>query len=101
MYVPFLSVSRTGSRVADELYQLVATLIVLRLLSLNFPLLFQLDFSLKAVISSVPLEYKRSVESAVEFVKKLNGRYPSVSARLELGYSWLEAVDKLLQDCCL
>ena len=86
-----------GSRVVDEVYQLVVTLGVLRLLTLNFPHLFQLDFSPKVAIVSVPPEYKASVERAVELVNKLDGRHPSMSVRLELGHSWLEAIDKLLQ----
>ena len=56
----------TGSHVANEVYQLVVTLIVLRLLSLNFPHKFQLDFSPKADILSLPTEHKTFVENAVE-----------------------------------
>ena len=100
MYITFVFCF-TGSCVANKVYQLVTTLIVLRLLSLNFPHKFQLDFSPEAAILSLPSEHKTSVENAVELVNKLNGRYPSLSGRLELGYSWLDAVDKLLQDCCL
>ena len=70
-------------------------LIVLRLLSLNFPHKFQLDFSPKATVFSLSKEHKTFVENAVELVNKLNSHYPSLLGRLELGYSWLDAVDKL------
>ena len=101
MYIPFLFVSCTGSHVANEVYQLVTTLILLRLLSLNFPHKFQLDFPPKVAILSSSTDYKTSVESAVKFVNKLDGHYPSLSGYLELGYSWLNSVNKLLWDCCL
>ena len=58
----------TGSCVANEVYELVTTLTVLRLLSLNFPHMFQLDFPPKAAILSLLMKHKTSVENAVELV---------------------------------
>ena len=94
-------IHNVGSRVANDVYQLVSTLLVLRLLCLCLPLLFQLDFSPKVAVLSAPSEYKIGVESAAKFVNQLSHRYPSLLARLELGYTWLEAVDNLLRDCSL
>ena len=74
----------------------MTTLIVLRLPSLNFPHKFQLDFSPKAFLLFLSTEHKISMEKAVELVNKLNGHYPFLSGRLELGYPWLDAVNILL-----
>ena len=91
----------TGCRVAKEVYQLLRRCISPKTPLAELTNMFQLDFSPKAAILSSLMEHKTSVEQAAKLVCKLNGRYPSLSGRLELGYSWLDAVDKLLQDCCL
>ena len=80
------------------MHSLVATLIVLRLLAINFPNLYQLKFTpSEVIVTSIPWEYEQAVELAVKFVKKLICQHPLLPEHLELGSNWVAAIDLMLK----
>ena len=87
-----------GPSVVGEVHSLMATLIMLQLLCVNFPNQYQLEFMpSKVVVTSVPSEYKEAMERAVNFVNKLICRYPFLPKRLELGSDWVVAIDAMFE----
>ncbi len=79
------------------LFKLLATLLVLKNLSLqtdhSFPLLFSPKVTLASGRVVTPTEFKQNVVKAVEFVVSADERYPSLYSRLELGSSWDQVLE--------
>ena len=79
------------------LFKLLATLLILKSLSVQTGHRFPLRFSPKVALASdgdvaMPVEFKRKVMSAIEFVVSADRKYPSLYSRLELGSSWEEVL---------
>ncbi len=83
----------------EALCRVVATLLVLRVLSDSFPGEFAVEIEAKVRITrAVSEEYRAGVERAVSFVGATDKTYPSLCARLELGYSWGAAIQDIISD---
>ncbi|XP_019851276.1 PREDICTED: uncharacterized protein LOC100633591 isoform X2 [Amphimedon queenslandica] len=91
-----------GSRVYKELLSLIATCFVLRLLNLNFPDAYKITFSPHFEIdmsNGDPGDIATKMNKSLVLCNKLHKQNPSVVTRLELGYSLIDAVDKILKLC--
>ena len=89
-----------GSTTYKALLDLLATLLVLKLLTYSQPEKFPLAFSPKiCVMGTVESSVKKGVIMAVKFATKLDQMYPSLYARLELGYNWDSTLEDILCKC--
>ena len=78
---------------------LVATLIVLRLLSLNFPDEFTIVLSHHILITLTPEQYASPLSQAVEFCQDIFKRRPNLLSSLHIGISVEDTIDKILDNC--
>ncbi|XP_064404134.1 protein mono-ADP-ribosyltransferase PARP4-like isoform X3 [Halichondria panicea] len=86
-----------GSTVFKALCQVVATLLVMTMLSESFPGEFAVEIEAKVRITrAVNEEYRAGVERAASFVGATDKTYPSLCARLELGYNWGAAIQNII-----
>ncbi|XP_078664712.1 uncharacterized protein LOC144907477 isoform X2 [Branchiostoma floridae x Branchiostoma belcheri] len=97
-----------GAKVAKQLLQLVATLLVLQLLMLHLPQLFPSCSSLLHLdVMQVAAEWRSAVQQVLAWAKGVDTMHPSVYSRLELGKSWDDLTKKLIgwrrrwRDVCL
>ena len=89
-----------GSTTYKALLDLLATLLVLKLLAYSRPEKFPLAFSPKiCIMGTVESSVKKGVVVAVEFATQLDQMYPSLYARLELGYNWDSTLEDILYKC--
>lgn len=80
----------------DTLYCLIATLLVLKLLSSRLPDKFAIELQPKVHLSgAVDPIYLDRVQKAVDCANDMNKAYPSLYSRLELGHNWESALEKL------
>ena len=92
----------TGSSVYRALLKLLATVLVLKALALNFPSQFPLVFTPKiGIAGKVDIQFENGVKKAVDFVSNAERVNPGLPSRLELGYNWDAACNRLLEDCQL
>ena len=91
----------TGSRAYKELVLLITLCFVLRLLNLNFPESYKVTFSPQiALQASTDLgALSNKMICSLELCNKLYKQNPAVITRLELGYSLIDATDKILKLC--
>ncbi|KAI8502339.1 Protein mono-ADP-ribosyltransferase parp4 [Branchiostoma belcheri] len=86
-----------GAKVARQLLQLVATLLVLQLLMLHLPQLFPSCRSLLHLdVTQVAAEWRSAVQQVLAWAKGVDTMHPSVYSRLELGKSWDDLTKKLI-----
>ncbi len=79
------------------LCQVVATLLVMTMLSESFPGEFAVEIEAKVRITrAVNEECRAGVERAASFVGATDKTYPSLCARLELGYNWGAAIQNII-----
>ena len=92
---------KIGHRIFEKISQLLLTLVILRALQLNFPLLFDFSFSPKLATLSSPNAYSAKLQQVVKYFADVEKECPSVYTRLELGLSWEDTLDKMLQSLTL
>ncbi len=95
----FVSFFFIGSTVSKALHQIVATLLVLNALSDSFPQEFGIVIEARVRISDntiINKQYSIGVEKAIAFVGKTDKAFPSLCARLELGYNWGAAIQGII-----
>ncbi|XP_066269374.1 protein mono-ADP-ribosyltransferase PARP4-like [Branchiostoma lanceolatum] len=86
-----------GAKVAKQLLQLVATLLVLQLLMQHLPQLFPSCRSLLHLeVTQVSAEWRSTVQQVLTWAKGVDTMHPSVYSRLELGKSWDDLTKKLI-----
>ncbi|CAH1248285.1 PARP4 [Branchiostoma lanceolatum] len=86
-----------GAKVAKQLLQLVATLLVLQLLMQHLPQLFPSCRSLLHLeVTQVSAEWRSAVQQVLTWAKGVDTMHPSVYSRLELGKSWDDLTKKLI-----
>lgn len=81
---------------------LIATGFVLRMLNLNFPEVYMMEFSPRFVMipsSDVSEPQKVKLTQSINLCEKLNQQNPAVVSRLELGYTFADAIDKIISAC--
>ena len=80
------------------LASLVATLLVLKILTESFPRKFTVETHARISITVVDrnFQYLEGVKKAVSFAESTDKKYPSLCARLELGYSWQSAIKGII-----
>ena len=97
---PFLALTYIfiGSSVFKALTGLVATLLVLKVLTESFPGKFVIEIQARISITIVDhtFQYIEGVKKAVSFAASTDKSYPSLCARLELGYSWQSAIEDIV-----
>lgn len=93
-----------GSTVYKVLSHLVSTLLILKILSVQLPAKFgAVVFEPKLHIiseSQIDSKYLSALKKALDFVTSHDKKYPSFYSRLELGFSWENALENILQNCC-
>ena len=52
-----------------------------------------------AVRGTVDSEFVAGIEKAVEYFNQMEQAHPSLCSRLELGYNWEDAAEKLILGC--
>ncbi|XP_075054979.1 protein mono-ADP-ribosyltransferase PARP4-like isoform X2 [Mixophyes fleayi] len=90
-------ISSLGSRGTEEIYKLIATLLVLQIIRI-YNLLDEIKFkSLMKLDQSLPtsLSYP-SIKRAIEWAVKTDRQYPGICNRLGLGKDWDHATRQLL-----
>ncbi|KAL5457332.1 hypothetical protein EMCRGX_G034580 [Ephydatia muelleri] len=91
-----------GSSVYRTLLKLLATVLVLKALALNFPSQFPLVFTPKiGIAGKVDIQFENGVKKAVDYVTNTERVNPGLSSRLELGYNWDATCNCFLKDCQL
>eukprot|EP00731_Ephydatia_muelleri_P031972 Em0023g479a len=91
-----------GSSVYRTLLKLLATVLVLKALALNFPSQFPLVFTPKiGIAGKVDIQFENGVKKAVDYVTNTERVNPGLSSRLELGYNWDATCNRFLKDCQL
>ena len=82
------------------LASLVTTLLVLKVLTESFPEKFVIETEARISITTVDhsFQYLEGVKKAVSFAESTDKTYPSLCARLELGYSWQSAIEDILSN---
>ena len=88
-----------GTRAYDQLCTLIATLLVLRLLVINFPSQYEIKFTGRLTVLSSPSQYKAAVTRAVEGCRNILNQQPTAISSLELGYSVEDAIDSIIEKC--
>ena len=88
-----------GIRAYDQLCTLVATLLVLRLLVINFPSQYEIKFTGRLTLLNSPPQYKAAVTKAIDACRKVLNQQPSAISSLELGYSVEDAIDSIIEKC--
>ena len=78
----------------DKICQLIATMIILRSLQLNFANRFEFCFSPKLAIIKFPGTYSNQLQKIEKYCSAMEKECPSVYTRLELGLSWEDSIDK-------
>jgi len=90
----------TGSTTYKALLDLLATLLILKLLAYSQPQNYPIEFSPKiCIMGTVGSSFKNGVVKAVEYAIKIDQMYPSLYARLELGYNWDSTLEDVLCKC--
>lgn len=88
-----------GSKVYDALVRLIATLLILKRITLmpchNFPIVFTPKISILQEDAISPAKFIQALKKAVQFSSSMDKRFPKLYSRLELGRNWDEVVDKL------
>ena len=95
------SLFEIGHRIFEKISQLLVTLVILRALQLNFPSLFDFSFSPKLTTLSSPNAYSTELQQVVKYFADVEKECSSVYTRLELGLSWEDTLDKMLQSLTL
>jgi hypothetical protein len=89
-----------GKAVCTDLFRLLTTITILKILSGVFGRRFPLTFTPKlAIYGTVDAEFAASVERAVAYFNRMAATHPSLYARLELGYSWEDAANRITSRC--
>ena len=80
------------------LTSLVATLLVLKVLTESFPgkVILETQARISITIVDHTFQYLEGVKKAVSFVQSTDKSNPSLCSRLELGYSWQSAIEDIL-----
>ena len=89
----------TGTKAYMQLCTLIGTLLVLRLLTVNFPTQYDIKFTGQILLIDSPQNYKSCIAKAIDACQKMINHSPAVIFSLELGYSTVDAVDNLLAKC--
>ena len=84
-----IAICRNQSINFDKICQLIATLIILRSLQSNFCNRFDFCFNFFLIVSISKLQKIAKYCSAIE------KECPSVYTRLELGLTWVDAIDEM------
>ena len=92
----------TGTSAHKALLKLLATVLVLKTLALNFPSQFPVVFMPKVTITGkVDTQFENGVKKAVAFVTNTEKVHPGLPSLLELGYNWNATCERFLKDCQL
>ncbi len=92
-----------GATVYNTLVRLLATLLVVKVLSLQMSTdcSFPVEFSPKVKVmdpkSVTPPGYKQNLVKATEFIVSADKKYPSLYLRLEMGSSWSGVLDQTIK----
>ena len=62
-------------------------------------LLFSYSFYRLSITGSVYFKFVAGTEKAMEYFNQMEPIYPSLCSRLELGYSWEDAAEKIIFGC--
>lgn len=90
----------TGDKVYQEVLKLVATVLMLALLRAHFPDLFPISLDPLTARSFLADEkWGLKIKKALQWLKAIDRKVPSVCSRLELGANWENASNWLIQKC--
>lgn len=88
-----------GSTIYEALVRLIATLLILKRISLlnyeKFPVVFSPKIAIQQKDAISPEEFTQALKMAVEFASGMDMKFPSLYSRLELGRNWDEVILKL------
>ena len=89
----------SGPTLYNTLVKLIATLLILKKLSLlqdnSFPVVFNPKIFLSDNVPISPPKYTELFRKAVHFAVVTDKTYPSLYSQLELGHNWESAIQKL------
>ena len=92
-----------GQTVYNVLLKMLATLLVLKTLSLQFDSdhTFPVEFSPKVIVMDpsavTPPRFKQNLVRATDFIASTDKKYPSLYSRLEMGSDWSSVLDTTLK----
>ncbi len=88
-----------GLKAYNQLCVLLTTLLVIRILTVNFPTQYSIKLTGSLSVLNSPSNYKSCLTKAVDVCRKMINHSPTVISSLELGYSIGDALDNVLLKC--
>ena len=92
--------SSAGQTAYTDLFQLVATLMILHIIADNFPEEFEMQWLYQRInIVKCQGEYASKFSEAVQFCHTILNRRPDILMSLQLGRSIQDVIDEIMKQC--